>query len=177
MSAYDDKAPPRAAHTGGLASTADADHGHSGHGATPGKSTHTSRLPTALAGEGQPLAEPGEATAHHGFVGFEAHKQADHVARADFICETAQKSATETLSSLVPAYLAARDALDVAATEELGTRLIAALTAVRGATHALDATIATLPRASARGGSLDEDIAQRETQEAVRAKRMLVESL
>jgi hypothetical protein len=96
------------------------------HAGTPGKATLTDRL----AAQPSPLA------------------------RAEYISETAQRDAHETLSTLVPAYIAARDALDQEAVEQVGTRLIVAVIAVHGAQRALEAITATIRRVPSNGAAI-----------------------
>jgi Bacterial toxin 28 len=163
------------------------EHGEVAHGGGPYAVPHEHLRGLALSAgiempghDGASDAEshvPGGTTLSSRLGGSAADHHARDVHRVDYICDRAQKYATETLSSLAPGYMAARDALDPAAVQELGTRLIGAVSGVRGSRRALDKIVATVPRMDVAGSSVAADHALDVQLESARARKPLIDGL
>jgi hypothetical protein len=86
----------------------------------------------------------------------EAPPRLETLARAEAAYDRAADTVTSVLGQVAPAYVRARDALDAAAVLEIGGRLIAAVSVAHGAQRACDQLLASVPRQSVVGESLDD---------------------
>lgn len=107
----------------------------------------------------------------------EREKRTNDISRVERIYDTAHETGTGALSTLVPAYLAARDQCDAAAVAELGGRILGAYSLVHGAKAALDKALHEIPHHSLPGGEAAEDFALATRHQAIEAKTRLLPPL
>ncbi|MEQ1505970.1 MAG: hypothetical protein ABMB14_27290, partial [Myxococcota bacterium] len=84
--------------------------------------------------------------------------QPDRIAKAKGLADRLEAMALDTTAVILPAYVQARDLLDVETVGELGGRVIGAVGAIRGGRSALAELVAGIPRTSTAGSDLGADL-------------------
>ena len=104
--------------------------------------------------------------------GSAAQRHADEVARVGAIFEIATNGTADIIQSLIPAYCAARDRLDISAVADIGGRLIGGFGLVHGANAALTQLLAQVAPKSVQGqGDAHADVADAQVLQRAQAGR------